>query len=126
MREPHVGLSVSASSGSLVTNPVASAGAQGSSISVGGGQILVGSSTANSVSAGFKPPQQMQQQHAISYVTTIRNRFANEPETYRLGPQLYLHSNSFMFLRAFLKILHTYQKEQKGIKDVLEQVRRID
>lgn len=32
---------------------------------------------------GSKPPQQMQQQHAISYVTTIRNRFANEPETYR-------------------------------------------
>ena len=53
-----------------------------------------------------KPPQPMQQQHAISYVTTIRNRFANEPETYR----------------SFLKILHTYQKEQKGIKDVLEQV----
>jgi paired amphipathic helix protein Sin3a len=24
--------------------------------------------------------------------------------------------------RSFLKILHTYQKEQKGIKDVLEQV----
>lgn len=52
-----------------------------------------------------KPPPQLQQQHAISYVTTIRNRFANEPETYR----------------SFLKILHTYQ-EHKGIKDVLEQV----
>ena len=51
----------------------------------------------------------MQQQHAISYVTQIRNRFANEPETYR----------------AFLKILHTYQKEQKGIKDVLEQVSQL-
>ena len=57
-----------------------------------------------------KPPgQQMQQQHAISYVTTIRNRFANEPDTYR----------------SFLKILHTYQKEQKGIKDVLEQVSQL-
>ena len=56
--------------------------------------------------AQAKPPQQMQQQHAITYVTTIRNRFANEPETYR----------------AFLRILHTYQKEQKGIKEVLEQV----
>lgn len=30
-----------------------------------------------------KPQQQMQQQHAIAYVTTIRNRFHNEPETYR-------------------------------------------
>ncbi len=27
-----------------------------------------------------------------------------------------------MFHRSFLKILHTYQREQKGIKDVLEQV----
>lgn len=44
--------------------------------------------------------------HAISYVTTIKKRFANEPETYK----------------AFLEILHTYQKEQRGIKDVLEQV----
>lgn len=51
----------------------------------------------------------MQQEHAITYVTTIRNRFANEPETYR----------------SFLKILHTYQKEQKGIKDVLEQVSQL-
>lgn len=56
-----------------------------------------------------KQPQQMQQQHAITYVTTIRNRFQNEPETYR----------------AFLRILHTYQKEQKGIKDVLEQVSQL-
>jgi paired amphipathic helix protein Sin3a len=39
-------------------------------------------------------------------VTTIKKRFANEPETYK----------------AFLEILHTYQKEQRGIKDVLEQV----
>ena len=28
-------------------------------------------------------PQQVQQQHAITYVTTIRNRFANQPETYK-------------------------------------------
>ena len=27
-----------------------------------------------------------------------------------------------MIIRSFLKILHTYQKEQKGIKEVLEQV----
>ena len=54
-------------------------------------------------------PAQMQQQHAIQYVTTIRNRFSLEPETYK----------------AFLKILHTYQKEQKGIKDVLEQVSQL-
>ncbi|CAM9105712.1 unnamed protein product, partial [Ectocarpus fasciculatus] len=61
---------------------------------------------AAAAAGGGTMPQHMQQQHAISYVTTIRNRFSNEPETYR----------------QFLKILHTYQKEQKGIKEVLEQV----
>jgi paired amphipathic helix protein Sin3a len=44
--------------------------------------------------------------HAISYVTTIKRRFANDPSTYH----------------TFLEILHTYQKEQRGIKEVLEQV----
>mmetsp|Transcript_52509 Transcript_52509/g.60621 ORF Transcript_52509/g.60621 Transcript_52509/m.60621 type:complete len:1011 (+) Transcript_52509:265-3297(+) len=56
-------------------------------------------------------PQQMQHQavefdHAISYVTTIKRRFANDQSTYH----------------SFLEILHTYQKEQRGIKEVLEQV----
>ena len=61
-------------------------------------------------------PQQIQQQnqphqavefdHAISYVTTIKRRFANDQSTYH----------------SFLEILHTYQKEQRGIKEVLEQV----
>lgn len=44
--------------------------------------------------------------HAINYVTTIKKRFANEPYTYK----------------KFLEILHTYQKEQRGIKEVLEEV----
>jgi len=44
--------------------------------------------------------------HAISYVTTIKKRFANSPEIYQ----------------SFLEILHTYQKQQKGIREVLEQV----
>ena len=44
--------------------------------------------------------------HAISYVTTIKRRFSNEPRTYQ----------------QFLEILHTYQKEQRGIREVLEQV----
>jgi len=58
------------------------------------------------------PPVQQQQHqavefdHAISYVTNIKKRFANDPGTYH----------------AFLEILHTYQKEQRGIKEVLEQV----
>ena len=67
------------------------------------------------------PPQQQEQQissseaasqppvefdHAINYVTTIKRRFATEPDTYK----------------KFLEILHTYQKEQRGIKEVLDEV----
>ena len=44
--------------------------------------------------------------HAIMYVTNIKKRFANQPRIYH----------------TFLEILHTYQKEQRGIKEVLEQV----
>lgn len=44
--------------------------------------------------------------HAISYVTKIKRRFASDPSTYK----------------AFLEILHTYQKQQRSIKDVLERV----
>ena len=43
---------------------------------------------------------------AINYVTKIKPRFAKQPETYK----------------QFLEILHTYQKEQKTIKEVYEQV----
>eukprot|EP01084_Bolivina_argentea_P274627 468144_1 len=55
------------------------------------------------VSGGEQPAEF---DHAISYVTTIKKRFIGEPQTYK----------------AFLEILHKYQKEQKGIKEVLEQV----
>lgn len=44
--------------------------------------------------------------HAINYVTTIKRRFSSDPDTYK----------------KFLEILHTYQKEQRGIKDVLDEV----
>jgi Paired amphipathic helix repeat/Sin3 family co-repressor len=54
-----------------------------------------------------KPAQQpLEFDHAINYVTTIKRRFASEPETYK----------------KFLEILHTYQKEQRGIKEVLDDV----
>jgi paired amphipathic helix protein Sin3a len=43
---------------------------------------------------------------AISYVTKIKSRFSDQPETYK----------------SFLDILHTYQKEQTTIKKVYEQV----
>lgn len=44
--------------------------------------------------------------HAIMYVTNIKKRFASQPRIYH----------------TFLEILHTYQKSQRGIKEVLEQV----
>lgn len=66
--------------------------------------------------AAAQTPQQQQQgaaatrtiefDHAIMYVTNIKKRFANQPRIYH----------------TFLEILHTYQKEQRGIKEVLEQV----
>ena len=53
---------------------------------------------------GAQPPVEFD--HAINYVTTIKRRFATEPDTYK----------------KFLEILHTYQKEQRGIKEVLDEV----
>ncbi|CAM9605195.1 unnamed protein product, partial [Phaeothamnion confervicola] len=58
------------------------------------------------------PVQPREFDNAISYVTTIKKRFHSEPQIYK----------------AFLEILHTYQKEQRGEgvvsppHDVLEQV----
>lgn len=51
-------------------------------------------------------PAPLEFDHAINYVTTIKKRFSSEPEIYK----------------RFLEILHTYQREQRGIKDVLEDV----
>jgi len=53
-----------------------------------------------------QPQQPVEFDHAINYVTTIKKRFATEPDTYK----------------SFLEILHTYQKEQRGIKEVLDEV----
>ncbi|XP_041355634.1 paired amphipathic helix protein Sin3a-like isoform X2 [Gigantopelta aegis] len=59
-----------------------------------------------------QPQQQPQQQpqasqpvefnHAINYVNKIKNRFQGQPEIYK----------------QFLEILHTYQKEQRNLKEV--------
>eukprot|EP00047_Mylnosiga_fluctuans_P012588 m.27016 g.27016 ORF g.27016 m.27016 type:complete len:1120 (+) comp4360_c0_seq1:36-3395(+) len=52
------------------------------------------------------PKQRLEFNHAINYVNKIKNRFANQLEIYK----------------AFLEILHTYQKEQKSIQEVYNQV----
>ncbi|XP_053386924.1 LOW QUALITY PROTEIN: paired amphipathic helix protein Sin3a-like [Mercenaria mercenaria] len=59
-----------------------------------------------SVSHGAQNSNQPGQQpvefnHAINYVNKIKNRFQGQPEIYK----------------AFLEILHTYQKEQRTIKE---------
>lgn len=62
----------------------------------------------------YGQPQEQQQQaggqvefnHAISYVNKIKTRFANQPDIYK----------------QFLEILQTYQREQKPIGEVYEQV----
>ncbi|XP_075168581.1 SIN3 transcription regulator family member A isoform X2 [Haematobia irritans] len=50
---------------------------------------------------GAAPQQPVEFNHAITYVNKIKNRFQNQPEKYK----------------KFLEILHTYQKEQKVIKE---------
>jgi hypothetical protein len=75
----------------------------------GGGGALPSSSTVGAAGAGaggVGAAQPIEFDHAINYVTTIKRRFASHPEIYR----------------KFLEILHTYQKEQRGIKEVLDEV----
>ncbi|WFD35920.1 hypothetical protein MCUN1_002790 [Malassezia cuniculi] len=51
-----------------------------------------------------RPPVEFN--HAINYVNKIKQRFANDPDTYK----------------QFLEILQTYQKEQRPIQEVYAQV----
>lgn len=53
---------------------------------------------------GNRPPLEFN--HAINYVNKIKQRFSNDPETYK----------------QFLEILQTYQKEGRAIQDVYAQV----
>ena len=52
----------------------------------------------------LRPPVEFN--HAISYVNKIKQRFSNDPDTYK----------------QFLEILQTYQKEQRPIHEVYAQV----
>eukprot|EP00126_Sphaerothecum_destruens_P001598 Sdes_comp15011_c0_seq1m3773 len=59
---------------------------------------------AHDMNARAKQPVEFN--HAINYVNKIKTRFSQQPEIYK----------------AFLEILHTYQKDQRSIKDVYSQV----
>ena len=92
-------------------------------------QLIGGSNSSNNVGNNQNgqppasnnigvPPQQQQASgvgqplefdHAINYVTTIKKRFADEPETYK----------------KFLAIIRTFQNEQHGIKEVNEVLEKV-
>jgi histone deacetylase complex regulatory component SIN3 len=81
----------------------------GSTLSSASAGTGVGAQSATAVpssAAAGGSAQPIEFDHAINYVTTIKRRFASNPEIYR----------------KFLEILHTYQKEQRGIKEVLDEV----
>jgi paired amphipathic helix protein Sin3a len=60
---------------------------------------------ASGVNPNAAPPSQVEFGHAINYVNKIKSRFSNQPDIYK----------------SFLEILHTYQKQQKNIKEVSKQ-----
>ncbi|GFT09089.1 paired amphipathic helix protein Sin3a [Trichonephila clavipes] len=63
-----------------------------------------GASPATGTNTTSAPPpasQPVEFNHAINYVNKIKNRFQGQPDIYK----------------QFLEILHTYQKEQRNLKD---------
>ena len=68
--------------------------------------MQVAANTLQSSSSNSNNNSQAQSQvefgHAINYVNKIKSRFHNQPDIYK----------------SFLEILHTYQKQQKNLKDV--------
>ncbi|XP_014680684.1 PREDICTED: paired amphipathic helix protein Sin3a-like isoform X2 [Priapulus caudatus] len=58
------------------------------------------SAASNAMPLGSQP---VEFNHAINYVNKIKNRFQGQPDVYK----------------AFLEILHTYQKEQRNLKEGL-------
>ena len=58
--------------------------------------------TAATPTGTAAPQSQVEFGHAINYVNKIKSRFLNQPDIYK----------------SFLEILHTYQKQQKNIKEV--------
>ncbi|KAF9433156.1 Transcriptional regulatory protein sin3 [Entomortierella beljakovae] len=64
----------------------------------------MGPSGSQNSSSGKKTPVEFN--HAINYVHKIKNRFSNDPETYK----------------QFLELLQAYQKEMKPITDVYSHV----
>ncbi|XP_065831887.1 paired amphipathic helix protein Sin3a-like isoform X2 [Oscarella lobularis] len=107
-------LQTSSAPASQPTQPVQQVSASGGTGSVGvatGGGVSMAQMGYNALSVAAtqailhpQPAQQLIEfNHAINYVNKIKNRFQARPETYK----------------AFLEILHTYQKEQRTWRDVI-------
>jgi paired amphipathic helix protein Sin3a len=69
-----------------------------------GAEVVANAAAAHHGPSERKGPVEFN--HAISYVNKIKTRFHDNPETYK----------------QFLEILQTYQREQKPIQDVYDQV----
>lgn len=69
------------------------------------GMAMVSQAASSQAQSGEKKGP-VEFNHAINYVNKIKNRFSNEPDTYK----------------HFLEILQTYQKEAKPIQEVYAQV----
>eukprot|EP01134_Creolimax_fragrantissima_P007919 CFRG7919T1 len=82
-----------------------SVGGGGSGMSVGGGGGLVAPQHPAVNPHAIQPPP-VEFNSAINYVNKIKTRFGQSPDVYK----------------HFLEILHTYQKEQRTIKEVYQQV----
>jgi paired amphipathic helix protein Sin3a len=64
--------------------------------------ITPSNNTNNNSNNNNQAQSQVEFGHAINYVNKIKSRFHNQPDIYK----------------SFLEILHTYQKQQKNLKDV--------
>ena len=90
------------------TPPPAGAQAPKSNLSVNSltaasGSTLQGNNNNNNnnTNNSNQPQSQVEFGHAINYVNKIKSRFSNQPDIYK----------------SFLEILHTYQKQQKNLKE---------
>lgn len=82
----HMGLNGQPNANGAPQQPGAQPGQQGLGQGQSAGQVPGGAAPGAAGGApGAQPqqPGQMQQAHAIHYVTKIRNRFSTEPDTYR-------------------------------------------
>jgi paired amphipathic helix protein Sin3a len=84
---PNSNSSIGPNTGSAVLPPAATPPHQPPSVGGAGG--------------GANQQQPVEFNHAINYVNKIKNRFQGQPDVYK----------------QFLEILHTYQKDQRAIKD---------